>query len=251
MKGAATVVYNKHNLTLTVSDAIINGNNCDVIGNRNVINGSNCDVVGDDNTVNGANANVVGNRNKINGRNSDVVSGGGGGGGMIFNNFSGVKIGGRTGIVQQNVGANGSVTTVTFGSGGMVTITTKNVSSGRSSQINIGTVGEGGGGKKKKREKEEDRDEIQFVEGPTNSELVHDKELNDNESGGCVVCLTNAANCIVWPCRHACVCVKCARMLCFFHVNDDPTEPETLREIGKVSCPTCRGKAEKILRIHS
>jgi hypothetical protein len=228
MKGA---VYNEHNLTLTVSGAVINGNNCDVIGNRNVINGSNCDVVGDDNTINGANANVVGNRNKINGRNSDAVSDGIVGG-MIFNNFSGsevVNISGRAGIVQQNIGANGSVTTVTFGPGGIVTRTTN--------------------GRKKKRERSED--EVQFVEGPTNSELVHDKELKDGDERGCVVCLTKVANCIVWPCRHACVCVKCARALCFFHVNDDPTEPETLREIGKVSCPTCRGKAEKILRIHT
>lgn len=64
-------------------------------------------------------------------------------------------------------------------------------------------------------------EEVRYVEGPTEAELVHDVEGED-----CVVCLSNRPICIV----------KCARSLC----GANP----------QVKCPKCRSAAEKILRIH-
>jgi hypothetical protein len=93
----------------------------------------------------------------------------------------------------------------------------------------------------KKRERTK---EIKFVEGPTESELIHDIVLPDEETEGqCVVCLSKKAVCIVHPCRHACCCVECSRTLCL------GTKGDELKERGKVKCPLCKKDAKSILRV--
>ncbi len=67
---------------------------------------------------------------------------------------------------------------------------------------------------------------------PTKEEVSqHDVPVIDDDSTTptCVVCTVNKPVCIVWPCRHMCMCCECARKLC----NDGAAK------VGAVKCPVC------------
>ena len=212
------------NATVIGDDNVVSGMNASVRGNRNRVSGMHAKVRGDDNVLSGMGARVTGGeRNRIEEEPSPA-------GGMSFTsqgfrfNLCGgvIRSVGENAVlhvgsdddqgvadVVQHIGRDGSTTIVTNADGIVSTIR-----AGLGSQIITGTSGGGGmifnnfsGGKK--REREEPVDEVQYVEGPPEAELEHDKEDDGSKEGsGCVICLTNASICIVWPCRHACLCVK-------------------------------------------
>lgn len=216
------------NQTLSVNHATISGMNCTVRGHHNTVSGMNAKVFGDDNIVSGMNATVKGNRNTVSGMNAKVYGEGNVVTGM-GSKSNGTKVKSkvpRFNISGATIGHVGSCATVNmFGNGGGMEIIMEDgvpvINHFGDQGIRTVSV-----------------PEPQYVEGPTEAELAHDLE-----GDGCVVCLSNRPICIVWPCRHACLCAKCARTLCFGQ-NGDP------QEVGTVKCPKCRGAAEKILRIH-
>ena len=224
------------NQTHSVNHATISGMNCIVRGHHNTVSGMNAKVYGDDNVVSGMNAVVRGNRNIVSGMNAkaygegNVVTGMGSksNGTKVKSKVSKFNISGAT---IGNVGSCGTVNM--YGNGGGMEIVMGDDVIVR--QYNTVPVINQFGDQVIRTESVP---EPQYVEGPTEAELSHDVE-----GDGCVVCLSNHPICIVWPCRHACLCAKCARTLCFGQ-NGDP------QEVGTVNCPKCRGATEKILRIH-
>ena len=196
------------NQTHSVNHATISGMNCTVRGHHNTVSGMGAVVYGDYNVVSGMNAVVRGNRNTVSGMNAKAY-----GEGNVVTGMGSESNGTKT--ESKNTGFDISGTTFKLYGNGTTIFTVD---------------GDNNFGKSVP--------EPQYVEGPAEAELSHDVE-----GDGCVVCLSNRPICIVWPCRHACLCVKCARTLCFGQ-NGDP------QEVGTVKCPKCRGATEKILRIH-
>lgn len=96
--------------------------------------------------------------------------------------------------------------------------------------------------KKKNKKKEEEDTHLEFVEGPSPSDIKDDAPT-DNEAESCVVCLTNKRNCIVLPCKHLILCVTCAVILC-----SGPNKDE-LKKVGEVACPSCRGNCTSIGKV--
>jgi len=189
------------------SGQTIVGSNASIIGNNNTITGSNAKVTGHGNTITGSNATVTGNNNKGVGSNATIT--------------------GNNNTWQGN-------NCIEYGSGNVITrgqsvrLTTVNTFGGGSGVIAMGPSGK--------------RKDIKYVEGPLSKETEHDEEASDDES--CCICLTNKPICIVLPCTHVCMCVGCARTLCFEGENDAP------KERGTVSCPKCRDTVKKIKRVH-
>ncbi|KAK6589653.1 RING domain [Cryptosporidium xiaoi] len=68
-----------------------------------------------------------------------------------------------------------------------------------------------------------------------NSQILEDRTNNKNkhESESCVVCLTNYRETILLPCRHACLCSDCSKML--LKMAHD--------------CPICRSQIHSIVNI--
>lgn len=208
--------------------------NCIVRGHHNRVSGMCAVVYGDDNIVSGMNATVRGNRNTVSGMNAKVY-----GEGNVVTGMGSESNGTKTkskvstfSISGATIGHVGSCGTVNMYGNGMDVVAVDGFTfrgDGVAVQNNNGPVINNFG---------DSVPETQYVEGPTEAELSHDVE-----GDGCVVCLSNRSICIVWPCRHVCLCVKCARTLCFGQ-NGDP------QEVGTVKCPKCRGATEKILRIH-
>ena len=82
-----------------------------------------------------------------------------------------------------------------------------------------------------------------YVEGPIINDIAHDVEAKEG-ADICCVCLTNRPICIVLPCAHACMCVSCARTVCFSGEDAAP------RERGSVKCPKCRNVVKQVKRIY-
>jgi len=221
------------------------GSNARVVGDDNVVTGSNARVTGDRNTVTGSNARITGNNNKGTGSNAVIngndnvwtgsncrVESGTGNvinepkvNQVIVNRFGGGRVITTNGT---SIGIGDGI--FTFGDNGSVSV----------SSVGGGAIAVGGGRSKKKREKKRHK-EIKFVEGPPESDLEHDFE---SQKDCCCICLSNKALCIVLPCRHVCLCVSCARILCF---EGDDAAP---KERGRVKCPKCRAIAKKVVRVH-
>lgn len=238
----ASGTYTGSNQKRACNGCTIMGSNVDITGNNNQIFGSNACVKGNGNQIFGSNARVKGNGNTIQGANGkatgngNVINGTGGratGSGNVVNAGGGTK---RKSISQQEVISqifNQGVVTNTFGSDGLIQTFTQGVMTNIGSGGIIQTINNLPNVKKAK--------ETEYVEGPAPAELEHDTEAPEGKE--CVICMTNAIICIVWPCRHACLCVKCSRTLCF-------GPDEGLKEQSEVACPKCRGQVEKILRIY-
>lgn len=197
--------------TITGASATVHGNRCKVTGsdatvygNDCVVTGTNSRAFGNNNIVTGANAYVSGDYNRVSGENAKAI-----GKGNIVD-------------VKQPV-----VDT---------TVRKRSRSSTRDRRVVKKSIS---APKKKKKKKKEDK----FIEGPTPAEAEHDKEETGAE-GACVVCLTNRAICITAPCRHLCVCVKCARTLVFGEDGED------IKKRGTVKCPMCREDIKSVLRVH-
>ena len=239
------------NARVVGDDNVVTGSNARVTGNRNTVTGSNARITGNNNRGTGSNAVINGNDNVWTGSNCRVASGTGnvinkpeatqfivnrfGGGQVITTNGTSIGIGDGIFTIG-NVGDNGSVSVSSVG-GGAIAVGSKRTK---------GTL--------KKRQRKEDElletlaevttkrhKEIKFVEGPPESDLEHDIE---SQKDCCCICLSNKALCIVLPCRHVCLCVSCARILCF---EGDDAAP---KERGRVKCPKCRAIAKKVVRVH-
>jgi hypothetical protein len=229
--GSNATVYGNH--------CTVTGSNASVHGHHNTVTGSNANVIGNDNIVTGSNARVKGDNNRVTGSNATAN-----GSGNIITEpskdknrawSSGAIIQGHNHGIATMHTANGMVMNF-FNDDDCVVVNQGIIKDDlvvdNGSMINTGMFMDN---RKKKKNKTEDK----FVEGPTPAELEHDKET---EEGACVVCLTNRAICITHPCRHACACVGCARLLVF--------GKDTLKKRGEVKCPLCREDVKSILRIH-
>lgn len=225
------------NLTIHGNDNTITGPNCTMIGNNNKISGPNCTVYGNNNNLSGPNCTAHGDNNTLSGpnckaygNNNKTLGGGEDGfttfsiGGMRFNNFGGT------------IGAVGSGTVVNMSANGGMRVFKDGVE-----QEPFMTSKK----KKKsaKRGREDDEPEINFIEGPSKAELVHDKEAAEN-APTCIICLTNVPCCIAAPCNHLSYCVSCARALCFSNVED-----EMPKQVGQQACPKCKKQVDKITRV--
>jgi hypothetical protein len=198
-------------------DNNVTGSGAHVKGNNNRIKGFNASVIGDNNTGMGDNAVISGNNNKWVGRNVTIKPGGVG---NVVTELNGNE---DNGVSVMNFGG----MTMTFSNGGMFMDNSKTKKGKKKT-------------KKDKRQREEE-EEPKFVQGPPPSDLEHDKPANnDNE---CLVCLERAKACICWPCRHVCLCVQCARTLCF-------GEDDAPKKVGQVTCPECRKACEYVLRTY-
>lgn len=85
---------------------------------------------------------------------------------------------------------------------------------------------------------------IEFVEGPIPSDLKFDKEQTNENGPTCIVCMENIPNCVVMPCRHFCLCVKCTRTILF------GIDGSSLTKVGECNCPKCRQSVKSIERLH-
>lgn len=203
--------YGVDHVTLVGSNIKGSGNFCNLTGSNikwsgdnNNITGSNANLKGHNNNVTGSNARVRGNNNKVRGTNPDVEG---------ENN----QVEAASGAVINNFTGGGIFT---FNNGAMT------------------IVGQDCMEAPRKKRKDE-----QFVVGPPESDLEHDKVVpDDSEKPSCVICLTNEPSCIAMPCRDKKFCVACARKLCFGETND-------LKKIGEVTCPACRKEIQSIERV--
>jgi hypothetical protein len=66
---------------------------------------------------------------------------------------------------------------------------------------------------------------------PDEADLAKDKEALETETS-CVICVENKSCCIILPCAHMNLCVKCSRRLCDGKRN--------------VECPICKKKVDEI-----
>ena len=86
---------------------------------------------------------------------------------------------------------------------------------------------------------------LRATERPTMKEVVGDPFFTGGGDGGgeskvdsegeCVVCMEGENTHIFVPCGHKCVCEGCAVLI---------------MESGAAQCPTCRGEAERVMRIY-
>jgi hypothetical protein len=201
----------------------VNGANATVYGDRCTVTGSNATVYGNDCVVTGTNSRAIGHRNTVKGAN--VYASG------DYNHVSG-----------ENAKAIGKGNIVNVKQPVVVDTTARKRP--RSSTRDRRAVKKSISAPKKKNKKKKEEDK--FVQGPTPNELEHDKEASgtEEEKGACVVCLTNRTICITAPCRHLCVCVKCARTLVFGEDGED------IKKRGTVKCPMCREDIKSVLRVH-
>lgn len=238
------------NLTVRQDYANVVGSNATVYGNHCTVTGSNANVYGHNNVVTGSNANVVGNNNKVTGSNAhakgdnNTVSGTNatakGSGNVVRKNLTAPRkrsrsIGIQGGSVMNFFNDDGCTVVHQIGEN-LIDDVEEHDMVAEDAPKNKKTKKE----KKKKKEKTGDK----FVEGPPPTDTEQDKET-EQDGEACVVCMTNRRNCITGPCRHLCVCVTCARTLCF---GADGTG---LAKRGDVKCPMCREDVKSILRVHN
>jgi len=221
------------------SNCSVSGSNCKVWGHSNKVSGSNCKVYGNDNIISGSNCQAEGNNNRLKGTNCKAS----GNNNSVDNTSNNDIINGRG-----NFGSNNSVYVANGVAIGNISVTNYDDDDNSIGIVNQGVVNGNMVSNtkyyaknlitpiKEKKDKKE-----KFVEGPTPTELNNDKETDE---GACVICLSNRSICITDPCRHLCVCVKCARELCFGPTGDK------LNKRGDVKCPNCRNEVKSILRVY-
>jgi hypothetical protein len=225
------------NLTGRQDQANVVGSNATVYGNHCTVTGSNANVYGHNNVVTGSNANVVGNNNKVTGSSAHAKG--------DNNTVSGTN---ATAKGSGNVVRKGSSTThrgLVIQGGSVMNFfnddgcTIVHQVSGDERGVIVNDTPK----KKKKTKKEKKKKKEKFVEGPPPTDTEQDKET-EQDVEVCVVCMSNRRNCITGPCRHLCVCVTCARTLCF------GADGNGLAKRGDVKCPMCRKDVKSILRVH-
>lgn len=264
---------NGNNNTITGNDCMvtgnrntINGNSCTVKGDRNSVKGNACTVKGNMNTVKGNTCIATGDRNSVkacSGRGSHVVVGSHVGG-MVFNNSPGSVIGHQ-----------GSGSTVNMSDGNFeVRSYSSTCRSGSGSQVIVDSFIDGDlNFDSKKRTRKNNRKSYSLgnnnhnlIQGtgnvvvvsstqlplkiPSNERIVdipdQDKlrddtrvaEDADNNVRTCVICLDNVAICVVQPCGHNILCVKCTR--------------ETYEDVNRADakCPKCRHPVKRVMRVY-
>lgn len=193
-----------------INNGVILGSNKHVKGNRNTITGSNAKVYGHKNVVIGSNAYVEGDDNVITGSNA-------------FAKGNNNRI---TGINARAEGLNNVVEANSFISNSIV---------GTNITISNGVVSYG---KKEKKQKKEEEEE--YITAPIDTEK--DEEAKEGENT-CVICLTSKTRCLVRPCNHLCLCIKCSSALCFGSKGDE------LKRVGEVYCPKCRTGIKSIEKV--
>jgi ribosomal protein S17 len=79
------------------------------------------------------------------------------------------------------------------------------------------------------------------IKRPTSDDIKEDCEAKGENA--CVICLSSKARCLISPCKHCCLCIKCGVELASGsgHVR--------LKEVGDVSCPLCRTEIKSIKKI--
>ncbi len=92
------------------------------------------------------------------------------------------------------------------------------------------------------QEKKLTTSDIILPESETKHDQIGEKHHRDDEL--CVICAENLAKCVILPCRHKCVCVKCSRTLCFTDHHQ-----QVVKNIDDVNCPSCRGKITSFMPI--
>ena len=215
-------------LTICQDGAHVDGFRATVKGNGCTVTGSNATVSGDRCTVTGLNATVYGNDCVVSGTNSRIIG--------HHNTVTGTNVY-ASGDYNRVSGENAKA----IGKGNIIIDVRKQPVVVDKKRPRSSTRRKKSTSVPKKKKKGKDK----FVEGPTPSELEHDEEVSGTEEkGACVVCLTNRAICITAPCRHLCVCVKCARTLLFGEDGED------IKKRGTVNCPMCREDVKSVLRVH-
>jgi hypothetical protein len=80
-----------------------------------------------------------------------------------------------------------------------------------------------------------------YIKGPTPDDIKEDCVAK--EENACVVCLSSKSRCLISPCKHCCLCIKCG-----VELASGPGHIQ-LKEVGDVSCPLCRTKIKSIKKI--
>lgn len=229
------------NSRFSISHGIVTGDNNTIFGNKNVINGDCNKIFGDDNVINGDNSKVVGDRNVANGDCNRLK------GSNNIANGDNNKIKDRGGVgdavdvthLVNNFGRNNAQSR----GGGQYAVGVNNVV-----QINDDSRQPGQRSKqlidywKKLKGKKREREEVQYIEVPTEEEArEHDAPLDDNPENApeCRICMDRKPLCAILPCMHQCLCCACARTIA----------ADGTKEQGSVECPICKAKIEKIKRI--
>lgn len=199
-------MYNNDYGTYSLNGIVINGD-------YNIVTGTACIINGDYNNVSGANCIINGDYNLVSGAN--CINNG------DYNNFSKTNIRSNlnSGIAVQNNYGSG-IRVNSFGVNGF---TTHYVST------------------EAPKHKEA---EPKYIEGPTLSDLEHDKKQEDDNGKTCCICLDNIPICIAFPCMHLVYCVSCSRTLCF-----GSNDTETLKQHGELACAECRAEVRSIKRV--
>jgi hypothetical protein len=200
----------------------VSGMNCKVHGNNNVVSGMSAYVEGNNNTVSGMGAFVHGDNNTVSGMNSSAN-----GKNNIVNGMGSTNNG--KAVVRDR--AQDNYSSFVFSDGNVSVIQGDGITTVNGVRMVFNNNGED---KKKKKNKKKKEKELSFVEGPSPSEEKDDVTLPNDTDDGCVVCLTNKKNCIVLPCKHLSLCVKCSLDHCSGQNRDE------LKKINEVKCPVCR-----------
>jgi hypothetical protein len=238
------------NCSVTGDNNTLIGPNCCAKGDNNTLMGPNCLAHGDHNKVRGPNARAVGDHNKVSGQNASAVGDhnkvedggddGDGAGNMIIR-------GDNHGIAQINsrrfvLGSVGSASISLGGNSGMkIMVDGVEVSPFMTSKKEKTAKKKSTKAEKGKKRTRDDEEEPRFIEGPHPKDIEQDVEA-EGDNPSCVICLINKPCCTVLPCMELCLCVACARRLCFADSNDTP------KQVGALTCPKCRGQVDAIKR---
>jgi len=80
-----------------------------------------------------------------------------------------------------------------------------------------------------------------YIKGPTPDDIKEDCEAKGENA--CVICLSSKARCLISPCKHCCLCIKCG-----VELASGPGHIQ-LKEVEDVSCPLCRTEIKSIKKI--
>lgn len=68
-------------------------------------------------------------------------------------------------------------------------------------------------------------------------DVKHDKQAEEGDKE-CIICMENVPNCVIKPCYHKIICIRCSIELC------------KGKKKGEVNCPKCRKTIKKIKRVY-
>lgn len=93
------------------------------------------------------------------------------------------------------------------------------------------------------KEVQDTKTEKKKVKCPKKKDAVHDVECRgEDQVSCCCLCQVNVACCVIMPCMHKTLCVRCSTRLC-------RENGKKKKLIGEVQCPTCRANVKKVARV--